>query len=85
MAPQVGIDIGRLRVAATYNAILGAYLELHQTIGTVEETTRLSQNYLSLEVSFQFAGGRKPATPQAVDPVPPSGAPGATAFLTPTR
>lgn len=59
VAPQIGVDIGRVRVAATYNAILGAYLELHHTIGTVERTERLSQNYLSLELSFQFAGGRK--------------------------
>jgi hypothetical protein len=59
VAPQVGLDIGRVRIAATYNAILGAYLELHETIGTVETTTKLSQNYLSLELSFQFAGGRK--------------------------
>lgn len=62
VAPQLGIDLGRVRLAVTYNAILGAYLEVRQTIGTVEQTTRLSQNYLSLELSFQFAGGRKPAS-----------------------
>ncbi len=60
VAPQVGIDVGPVRLAATYNAILGAYLELHHTVGDVEQTTRLSQSYLTLEVSFQFAGGRKP-------------------------
>lgn len=68
VAPQIGIDIGRVRVAATYNAILGAYLELHQTIGTVEETTTLSQNYLSLELAFQFAGGRKATSEPALVP-----------------
>lgn len=64
VAPQIGIDLGRVRLAATYNAILGASLEIRQTIGTVEQTTHASQNYLSLELSFQFAGGRKspPAT-----------------------
>jgi len=67
VAPQIGIDIGRVRLGATYNAILGAYLELHQTIGNVEQTQRLSQNYLSLELSFQFAGGRKPMPPQRID------------------
>jgi hypothetical protein len=66
VAPQVGIDLGRVRIAATYNAILGAYLELHQTIGNVEETRKLSQNYLSLEFSIQFAGGRKAGSPSGV-------------------
>lgn len=60
VAPQIGIDIGRVRLAATYNAILGAYLELHQTVGNVDRTTRLSQNYLTLELSFRFAGSRTP-------------------------
>lgn len=61
IAPQLGIDLGRVRLAATYNAILGASIELRQMVGTVERTTRLSQNYLSLELSFRFGGGRKPA------------------------
>jgi hypothetical protein len=69
VAPQLGIDLGRVRLAATYNAILGASLELHQTIGTVEQTSRVSQNYLSLELSFQFAGGRK-TSPPAMRPPP---------------
>lgn len=68
VAPQIGVDIGRVRIAATYNAILGAYLELRQTIGNVEQTERLSQNYLSLELSFQFAGGRKPAPARSLRP-----------------
>ena len=68
VAPQLGIDLGRVRLAATYNAILGASLEVRQTIGTAEQTSRVSQNYLSLELSFQFAGGRK--TPPAMGPPP---------------
>jgi hypothetical protein len=75
-APQIGIDIGRVRIAATYNAILDAYLELSQTIGNVEERKRLSQNYLSLELSIQFTGGRKPTLPTVV--APSTGPPGAT-------
>lgn len=63
VAPQLGIDLGPVRIAATYNAILGATLELHQTIGDVPQTTRVSQNYLSLELSFRFAGGRARASP----------------------
>ena len=72
VAPQAGIDIGRVRVAATYNAILGAYLELEQSIGGVQQTTKLSQNYLSLEVSFRFAGGRKQEIPAASSPAAPA-------------
>lgn len=59
IAPQLGVDIGRVRLSATYNAMFGAYLELHHTIGGTQHTTELSQNWLSLELSFQFAGGRK--------------------------
>jgi outer membrane protein X len=59
VAPEVGVDLGRVRLAVTYNAIVGASIEVTQTVGTVQETTRVSQNYLSLELSFQFAGGRK--------------------------
>ena len=60
-AVQVGVDIGPVRVAATYNALLDAYLEFHETTGTgATQTTQLSQNYLTLELSFRFAGGRKP-------------------------
>lgn len=65
VAPQLGVDLGRVRLAATYNAILGASLEVHQTIGDVEQTSRLSQNYLSLELSFQFAGGRRVPAPSS--------------------
>src|SRR4051812_16208394 len=42
VAPQLGIDFDRLRFAATYNAILG-------------QPTAVSQSYLSLELSFEFA------------------------------
>lgn len=73
VAPQIGVDLGRVRLAATYNAILGAYLELRQTTGNVEHTERLSQNYLSLEISFQFAGGRKQrAQPPLAVPIAPA-------------
>lgn len=59
IAPQLGVDLGRVRLGATYNALLGASLEVHDMVGTVMQTSRVSQNYLSLELSFQFAGGRK--------------------------
>ena len=63
IAPQLGVDIGRVRLAATYNAILGATLEVHDQVGTATEITRVSQNFLTLELSFRFGGGRKPPAP----------------------
>jgi hypothetical protein len=68
VAPQAGIDLGPIRLAATYNAILGATLEVRQTIGDVEQTSKLSQNYLSLELSFRFAGGPKQRPPPRLSP-----------------
>src|SRR5438874_139767 len=33
VAPQVGIELGRVRLAVTYDAILGADIEVHQSVG----------------------------------------------------
>ena len=55
-APQLGVDLGRVRLAATYNAIVGAGIDVHETAGA---TTSVSQNYLSIELSFRFGGGPK--------------------------
>lgn len=63
VAPEVGLDVGRLRLAVTYNAILGTSVEYRQTSGGIEHREVLSQNYLSFEMSFRFGGGRKPAAP----------------------
>lgn len=49
IAPQLGVDFGPVRLAATYNAILGADIELQQSVGN---PVRYSRNYLSLELSF---------------------------------
>jgi outer membrane protein X len=57
IAPQLGLDLGRVRVAMTYNAIVGAGIDVHDTVGTTEMTTSVSQNYLSLELAFRFDGG----------------------------
>lgn len=75
VAPQLGIDLGRLRLAATYNAILGADIEVRQTIGGVDQSASYSQNYLTFEMSFRFGGGRivRPA-PVPVFVAPPPGA-----------
>jgi len=57
IAPQVGIDIGRVRLSATYNAVLGADLELRDVApGAV--LREVSQSYGSLELGFSFGGDR---------------------------
>jgi hypothetical protein len=58
VAPEVGIDLGRVRLAATYNAILGADVEYRRTSGGIEHRESFSQSYLSLELSFRFGGDR---------------------------
>jgi len=62
IAPQLGVDLGRVRLAVTYNLILGADIEVHQMVGTVEQTASFSQNYLSGELSFRWGGRRRPGT-----------------------
>jgi hypothetical protein len=76
VAPSLGVDLGRLRLAATYNMILGADVEVRQMVGDVEQTSSYSQNYLSFEMSFRFGGGRKrlvapPPPPEPVPAAPP--------------
>jgi hypothetical protein len=64
VAPEAGIDVGRLRFAITYNAILGTSVEYRMTTGGIEHRESLSQSYLSLELSIRIGGGRKSsATP----------------------
>lgn len=77
VAPQAGVDLGRVRFAVIYNAIVGAGLDVRETIDGVEQTKTFSQNYLSLELSFRFGGGPKPqAMPQTQPPSHSSGPPG---------
>jgi hypothetical protein len=62
VAPEAGVDLGRLRLAVRYNAILGTSVEYRQTTGGVEhDRESFSHGYLSLQASFRFGGGRKPA------------------------
>ena len=58
VAPQIGIDLGRLRLAATYNVIMGADIEVHQMIGGIDQKASFSQNYLTFELGIRFGGGR---------------------------
>jgi len=81
VGPQLGIDLGRLRLAATFNAILGADIEVRQMIGNVEQKDTFSQNYLTFEMSVRFGGGRKQPPPAMIlVPAPtPMPAPGPVA------
>lgn len=53
VAPQVGIDLNGVRLAATYNAILGGDLVFSQSIG---DPRTVSRNYLALELTFKSFG-----------------------------
>jgi outer membrane protein X len=72
MAPQLGVDLGKVRFSMTYNALLGASIEFRETIGTAVRTTDISRNYVSIELSFQFAGGKKSKTSSVPPPEYPS-------------
>lgn len=76
IAPQLGVDLGRLRLAATYNMILGADIEVRQTVGGAPQSTSYSQSYFTFEMTFRFGGGRKsrPA-PVEAPPAAPGPAP----------
>lgn len=52
VSPQIGIQLGSVRLAAAYNAILGANIEVVQQVGAEAETKR--QDYLSVEFGFGF-------------------------------
>lgn len=60
VAPSAGVDLGRLRLAVTYNAILGTSVEYRQTSGGIEHRESFSPDYMTFEMSFRFGGGRKP-------------------------
>jgi hypothetical protein len=71
VAPSLGIDLGRLRLAVTYNLILGADIVLTQNVGMPNETeTTYGQSYVLFELSFRIGGARKPPPPT---PLPPGG------------
>ncbi len=51
VAPQVGIEFGRGRLAATYNAVLGANVEIQQNVGGAKS---VRQDYWSVELGMRF-------------------------------
>lgn len=71
IAPQLGIDLGRLRLAATYHTMLGADIVVHQRVGDVEETAEYSQNFMTVEMTIRFGGKKKRPPPMRMLPPPP--------------
>jgi hypothetical protein len=64
VAPQLGVDFGRLRLAATYNKIVGADIEIHQQIGDVDHVDQFTQSYFAFEMAIRWGGERRqPTTP----------------------
>jgi hypothetical protein len=59
IAPQIGIQLGAFRLGMTYNAIMGASMEVQQTIGTVSQRSEVLRNYVTFEIGGTIGGGRK--------------------------
>ena len=57
VAPQVGLELGAFRLSATYNHIVGAQVEVRQSVGG--ETKKYSQDYATVELGFRFGGRRR--------------------------
>ena len=76
-APQLGVDLGPVRFAVSYNVIVGADLEYTDGVNTTARTERVSQNYWTLEGTYRFGGGPKPvARPTPPPAYPQAGPPG---------
>ena len=73
IAPQVGINLGPFRLAATYNVIVGGDVVVRQTVtvGQPPGESSTSQNYFSFEIGGTFGGRRRePAPDPAAEPLP---------------
>jgi hypothetical protein len=61
IAPQLGLDLGAVRLAATYNVLLGGNLIVQEvsTGGQAPPETSVSRNYFGFEMSFRIGGRPK--------------------------
>jgi hypothetical protein len=59
VAPQIGVELGGFRIGATYNHIIGAQVEVRQTVNGNEETKKYSHDYATVEIGFRFGGRRR--------------------------
>lgn len=59
-APQVGLNLGSFRVAATYHAIFGGDMVMvTQAVGAEPVKTKLAKNFVAFEIGGTFGGGRR--------------------------
>ena len=58
VAPQVGLEMGGFRLAATYNDVAKADVVVTQSVGGGTQTKKYSDNYFTLSIGFRM-GGRK--------------------------
>lgn len=73
--PQLGVDLGAVRLAVSYNAMLGTAVEVDETVNGMASTRNLSENYLMFELGFRIGGRFHPRGRRGVDvPPPPPGA-----------
>lgn len=61
LAPQVGVNFGGFRLAATYHAIMGGDIVVAtQAVGAPAPTeVKLSKNFFAFELGGTFGGGRR--------------------------
>lgn len=68
VAPQLGVDLGPVRLAATYNHILGGDIVVEQNINAGIEAEKIQRNYVQFELTFRilkFGVAPKPAVSSA--------------------
>lgn len=58
--PEVGVDLGPVRLAVAYNLMLGTEVEVEQMVGNTTTTASYSENYLMFELGFRIGGGFHP-------------------------
>jgi outer membrane protein W len=63
VAPQLGLNLGGFRLAATYHALAGGDMVMAtQAVGTTTPVrTKLAKNYFAFEIGGTFGGGRRGA------------------------
>jgi hypothetical protein len=64
LAPQIGLDFGKVRLSATYHAILGGDIILTQSVNGSPENVQSTRNYVALELSFRGFGWTPPPVPE---------------------
>jgi hypothetical protein len=75
VAPQVGIELGRMRLAVGYNAILGADIEVKQQVstgGSAPKPVKASRNFVTFELGVRWGGGVKTPAPAPAAPAVPA-------------